>query len=230
MTKSGYTNAAFRSSRNNEAYFFINDKLLLLDYAPGTSNDKILYGPVLVRHGFPSLDNTKFGSYGIDCAFDTDNDEAFVFYQSLCAKIDYAPHTDKDKIISGPMQIAEMFPFLEGTGFEHGIDAAFRSTLNKEVYLFRGDKYARIDYGTNSLVQIIRDISDGFTCFKDTIFEKGIDAAFASHISNEAYLFKGDNFVRISFTPGESHDVIMGGVRQTRDVWKSLQDIIPLKN
>jgi hypothetical protein len=230
MTKSGYTNAAFRSSRNNEAYFFINDKLLLLDYAPGTSNDKILYGPVLVRHGFPSLDNTKFGSYGIDCAFDTDNDEAFIFYQSLCAKIDYAPHSDNDKIISGPMKIAEMFPFLEGTVFEHGIDAAFRSTLNKEVYLFRGDKYARIDYGTNSLVQIIRDISDGFTCFKDTIFEKGIDAAFASHISSEAYLFKGENFVRISFTPGRSDDIIMGAVRQTLDVWKSLQDIIPLKN
>jgi hypothetical protein len=151
MTKSGYINAAFRSSRNNEAYFFINDKVLLLDYAPGTSNDKILYGPAFVRHGFPSLDNTKFGSNGIDCAFDIDDNEAFVFYQGLCAKIEYVPHTDKDKIISGPMKIAEMFPFLEGTGFEHGIDAAFRSTLNKEVYLFRGDKYARIDYGTNKL-------------------------------------------------------------------------------
>jgi len=55
MTKSGYLDAAFRSSRNNEAYFFINDKCVLLDYAPGTCNDKILYGPSFVRDGFKSL-------------------------------------------------------------------------------------------------------------------------------------------------------------------------------
>ncbi|RHN63329.1 Albumin-2 [Medicago truncatula] len=73
MTKPGYINAAFRSSRNNEAYFFMNDKYVLLDYAPGTPNDEVLNGPEFVRDGFRSLAHTVFGSYGIDCAFDTDN-------------------------------------------------------------------------------------------------------------------------------------------------------------
>ncbi|RHN63328.1 putative Hemopexin-like domain-containing protein [Medicago truncatula] len=80
-----------------------------------------------------------------------------------------------------------MFPFFKGTVFENGIDAAFRSTTDKEAYLFKGDKYARIDYGTNSLVQSIENISDGFTCFHGTVFENGLDAAFSSHKINEAY-------------------------------------------
>ncbi|MBC9719797.1 albumin-2-like [Cicer arietinum] len=230
MTNFGYINAAFRSSRNNEAYLFINDKYVLLDYAPGTTNDKVLYGPSFVRDGYKSLANTIFGTYGIDCAFDTDNNEAFIFYEKFCALIDYAPHSNKDKIILGPKKIVDMFPFFEGTMFENGIDAAFRSTKGKEVYLFKGDKYARIDYETNRLIQNIKDITDGFPCLRGTIFENGIEAAFASHKTNEAYLFKGEYYARIHFTPGSTNDTIMGGVKNTLDYWPSLQGIIPMKN
>nr|3V6N_A Chain A, Lectin [Cicer arietinum]3V6N_B Chain B, Lectin [Cicer arietinum]4HSD_A Chain A, Lectin [Cicer arietinum]4HSD_B Chain B, Lectin [Cicer arietinum]4LL2_A Chain A, Lectin [Cicer arietinum]4LL2_B Chain B, Lectin [Cicer arietinum] len=227
-TKTGYINAAFRSSRNNEAYLFINDKYVLLDYAPGTSNDKVLYGPSFVRDGYKSLAKTIFGTYGIDCSFDTEYNEAFIFYENFCARIDYAPHSDKDKIISGPKKIADMFPFFKGTVFENGIDAAFRSTKGKEVYLFKGDKYARIDYLTNRLVQNIKSISDGFPCLRGTIFEAGMDSAFASHKTNEAYLFKGEYYARINFTPGSTND-IMGGVKKTLDYWPSLRGIIPLE-
>ncbi|XP_058749972.1 albumin-2-like [Vicia villosa] len=230
MTKSGYIDATFRSSRNNEAYFFINDKYVLLDYAPGTGNDKVVFGPTPVRNGFKSLANTVFGTYGIDCAFDTDNNEAFIFYENLCALIDYAPHSDKDKIISGPKKIADMFPFFKGTVFENGVNAAIRSTRGKEVYLFKGDKYARIDYETNRLVQNIKPIADGFPCFRGTIFEYGTDAAFASHKTNEAYFFKGENYARITFTPGATNDYIMGGVKKTLDYWPSLRGIIPQAN
>jgi hypothetical protein len=229
MTKSGYINAAFRSSRNNEAYFFINDKYVLLDYAPGTSNDKILYGPVLLRDGFKSLAHTIFGNYGIDCAFDTDNNEAFIFYENFCARINYAPHSDKDEIILGPKKIADMFPFFKGTEFENGIDAAYRSTKGNEVYLFKGDKYARIDYETNHLIGI-KSIVDGFTCFRGTIFENGIEAAFASHKTNEVYFFKGEYYARVSVTPGASNDKIINGVKRTLDYWPSLRDIISEKN
>jgi len=93
--------------------------------------------------------------------------------------------------------------------------------LNKEVYLFGGDKYARIDYGTNSLVQSIRNINQGFTCFRGTIFEYGIDSAFASHKRNEAYFFKGEYYARVAFTPGSSNDNIIGGVHRIVDFWRA---------
>jgi hypothetical protein len=108
-----------------------------------------LYGQVAVSHGFKSLAHTLFGTYGIDCAFNTNNNDAFIFHENFCARIDYGPHSDKDKIISGPKKIADMFPFFKGIMFEKGIDAAYRSPKCKEAYLFKGDQYARIDNGTN---------------------------------------------------------------------------------
>jgi hypothetical protein len=231
MTNPGYVNAAFRSSRHNEAYFFINDQVLLLDYAPGSaSTDKILYGPIPVRDGFKSLSHTIFGSYGIDCSFDTDNNQAFIFFENFCALIDYAPYLDNFRIISGPKKIVDVFPFFNGTVFENGIDSAYRSTLKKEVYLFKGDKYARIDYGENRLVQDIKNINKGFTCFRGTIFENGIDAVFASHVNNKAYFFKGDYYAHVNVTPGSTNDTINGGVRLIRDYWKALGSIVPLAN
>jgi hypothetical protein len=121
MTNPGYVNAAFRSSRHNEAYFFINDQVLLLDYAPGSSADKILYGPIPLPDGFKSLSHTIFGSYGIDCSFDTDNNQAFIFFENFCALIDYSPYLDNFRIISGPKKIVDVFPFFNGTVFENGI-------------------------------------------------------------------------------------------------------------
>ncbi|XP_058773408.1 albumin-2-like [Vicia villosa] len=227
MTRSGYINAAFRSSRANEAYFFIYNKYVLLNYAPGTGNDKLILGPTPVRDGFKSLNQTIFGSYGIYCSFDTDNNQAFIFYENFCALIDYAPHSDQDKILSGPKKIVDMFLFFKQTVFENGVDAAFRSTRGKEVYLFKGDQYARIDYGNNSLLQNIKNITDGFTCFRGTIFESGTDAAFASHITNEAYFFKDDYYARVVVTPGSTNDHLIDGVRKTLDYWRSLWGIIP---
>ncbi|AES81981.1 putative Hemopexin-like domain-containing protein [Medicago truncatula] len=231
MTKSGYIRAAFRSSRHNEAYIFINDdKYVLLDYAPGTTNDKILHGPSLVSDGFKSLAPTIFQSYAIDCAFDTDNNQAFIFHENFCALIDYAPYSCNDKLISGPKKIADVFPFFKGTVFESGIDAAYRSTKGKEAYLFKGDQYARIDYGINRLVSSIKSIK-GFSSFCGTIFENGsFDAAFSSHKTNEVYIFKGDHYIRVGVNPGVPKDNLIGGVARIIDNWKSLGSMIPLKN
>ena len=144
MKKSGYIRAAFRSSRHNEAYIFVNDDMyVLLDYAPGTTNDKILHGPSLVRDGFKSLAATIFERYAIDCAFDTDDNQAFIFHENFCALIDYAPYSGNDKIISGPKKIADMFPFFKGTVFESGIDAAYRSTKEPTV-LFRVSRALKV--------------------------------------------------------------------------------------
>lgn len=102
------------------------------------------------------------------------------------------------------MTISSMFPFFKGTVFEDGVDAAFRSTMSQEVYLFKGtvfedDKYALIDYKSVNLIRI-QKISDGFPSLIGTIFAiSGIDAAFASHSPNEAYIFKEEYYTLIKF-------------------------------
>ncbi|ESW17876.1 hypothetical protein PHAVU_007G276100 [Phaseolus vulgaris] len=223
-----YINAAIRSSRKNEVYFFMKNKYVRLHYTPGSSNDTILTNLCLISTNFPALEATFFAEPGIDCAFDTEASEAYVFSTKYCAYIDYAPGSSNDKILSGPTTIAKMFPVLKNTVFENGIDSAFRSTRGKEVYLFKGNKYTRIDYDSKQLIGSIRNIADGFTILKGTIFESGIDACFACHENSEAYLFKGDKYVWIKFTPGSSNDTLLGGVRPILDAWTCLRGILPV--
>ncbi|KAL6012366.1 hypothetical protein ACLOJK_002853 [Asimina triloba] len=227
-----YINAAFRSSRKNEVYLFMKNEYVLLDYAPGTTNDRVVNGPLLICDGYPSLVGTAFAEYGIDCAFGCyDENEAFIFSGDLCARINYAPHSKNDWIIEGPITIAKMFSFFEGTVFESGIDSAFESSRRYEAYLFRDDLYALINYSSNgSHLIAVRSISEGYPSLRGTIFERGIDAAFASHMEDEAYLFKGDSYARINFAPGTTNDYIIGGVKPIIPNWPSLRGILPHKN
>ncbi|KAK7373210.1 hypothetical protein VNO80_06609 [Phaseolus coccineus] len=223
-----YINAAFRSSREYEVYFFMKNKYVRVYYTPGRTDDKILTNLRLISSGFPSLAATFFAEPGMDYSFNTEASETYVFSTKFCAYINYAPGTTNDKILSGPTTIAEMFPVLKNTVFENGIDSAFRSTKGKEVYLFKGNKYTRIAYDSKQLVGTIRNIADGFPILKGTIFESGIDACFASHEESEAYLFKRDQYVRIKFTPGTTDDVLLGNVRPILDGWPCLRGILPV--
>ncbi|BAT96651.1 Albumin-2 protein [Vigna angularis] len=228
MSNPPYINAAFRSSIEYEVYFFAKNMYVRLHYTPGGTDDKILTSLRLISSGFPSLAGTPFAEPGIDCSFDTEASEAYVFSGNLCAYIDYAPGTTNDKILAGPTTIAQMFPVLKNTVFADGIDSAFRSTEGKEVYLFKGNKYVRIAYDSKQLVGNIRNISDGFPVLYGTIFESGIDACFASHVESEAYLFKGDKYVRIKFTPGQTDDTLVGDVTPILDGWPVLRGILPV--
>ncbi|KAF7134849.1 hypothetical protein RHSIM_Rhsim08G0006900 [Rhododendron simsii] len=228
--KLSYINAAFRSSRTNQAYLFMKNEYLLLDYAPGTNNDRVLNGPLRIFKGYPSLKNTTFAEAGIDCAFGSHHgDEAFIFSRNLCARINYAPGTTNDKIIQGPMTIIEMFHFFKGTVFESSVDSAFESTVSDEAYLFKGNQYALINYNNPHLIAI-RHVTEGFASLKDTIFESGIEAAFASHRTNEAYLFKGNSYTCINFAPRTTNDYIIDGVKEIVPYWPSLRGILPRKN
>ncbi|KAI8555742.1 hypothetical protein RHMOL_Rhmol05G0198400 [Rhododendron molle] len=222
-----YINAAFRSVCRNEAYLFMNNEYVLVDYAPGSTDDRVLNGPLRICEGFPSLRNTPFAEYGIDSAFGSHyGNEAFIFYGNLCAQINYAPGTTDDKIIKGPMAITDMFPFFKGKVFESSIDASFEATARNEAYLFKGNQYALINYNNPNLIAI-RPITEGFACLKDTIFESGIEAAFASHNTDEAYLFKEDCYALINFAPGTTDDYIIGGVKKILPNWPSLSGILP---
>lgn len=226
-----YIDAAFRLAYKNEVYLFMKNESVLIDYAPGSKNDRILNGPIQICDGYPSLKGTAFADHGIDCAFGSyEWNEAFIFTGNLCAKVNYAPHTTNDIIIRGPLSIAAMFPFFKGTVFEDGIDAAFESSRRYEAYLFKGRHYALINYGYDFKIVAIRRIIDGFFSFRNTIFESGIDAAFASHRKNEAYIFKGKFYALFNFAPGTTKDYIIGGIKEILPNWPCLHGILPRKN
>lgn len=218
-----YIDSAFRSRTTNQAYIFMGKEYVLVDYASNTR----VNGPLYIRDGFKSLGGTTFGENGIDCAFGVGN-FAYIFSGKVCAKINYAPGAT-NSFVDGPKTIAQMFPFLRNTGFENGIEAAFESTVTGEAYIFRDKYYALINYDTKRLIAT-HLIKDGFHSLANTIFASGIGAAFASHRSNEAYLFKGQYYALLQFTPGATNDKIIGGVKEIRSNWNSLKDILPRKN
>ncbi|XP_062208260.1 uncharacterized protein LOC133909717 isoform X2 [Phragmites australis] len=198
-----YIDSAFRSTRKNEAYIFIKEENVVMNYGPATRDDKIISGL----------------------------SEAMIFSGNLCARINFAPRTTRDRIIQGPKTIRQMFPFFKGTNFEKGIDAAFESTVTGEAYLFKGSEYALIDYSKLILIEI-RAITDGFKCFSNCyLFARDIGAALASHVSKDAYLFKDNNYILFHFTPRETNHYIIGGPKEiVPRNWPSLKGILPRKN
>ncbi|XP_021730230.1 albumin-2-like [Chenopodium quinoa] len=231
MTSSDiYVTAAFKSVRQNEVYIFMQNEYVLCDYAPGKKYDKILYGPAHIGAVFSSLECTIFGELGITCAFAShDLGIAYIFSGNICAKWYYGLYSPNNKILEGPKLIVEMFPFLNGTVFANGIDAAFESSRPFEAYLFKGDQCARINYSANGQLINNAPIRQNWPCFKGTIFEHGIDASFASHNPHQAYVFKGDLYARIRFIPGVRFDVLISTGR-IKDYWMGLQRILPRKN
>lgn len=239
-----YIDSAFRSTRKNEAYVFIREENLLMNYAPATRDDKIISGLKHIGKSFPSLAGTAFAEHGVDAAFGCHDkgglfsfsarSEAMVFSGNLCARIGFAPRASadgRDWIARGPRTIRQMFPFLRGTGFEKGIDAAFESSVTPEAYLFRGGEYALVDYSKPDLLAM-RPIADGFRCFGGGhLFARDIGAALASHVPKEAYLFKENSYVLFRFTPGEAGDYIIGGPKEiVPRNWPCLKGILPRKN
>jgi len=110
------------------------------------------------------------------------------------------------------------------------VDAAFESSVPNQVYIFKGGEYALVDYIQRKLIHI-RPIVDGFNCLQNTIFDSDIGAAFASHNSQEAYLFKGNSYVILHFTPGQTKDYIISGPKEiVPKNWPSLVNILPRYN
>ncbi|PWA61135.1 albumin-2 [Artemisia annua] len=226
-TPERYIDSAFRSSRTNEVYLFFKNEYLVLNYAPGTTNARVVDGPHYIHNGFHSLLATEFADHGIDAAFGCHggHDESFIFSIDTCAKINYG--TKSAKILEGPESIGKMFPFFKGTKFGSTVDAAFESSVPNQAYIFNGGEYALIDYIQRKLIHI-RPIVDGFNCLQNTIFDSDIGAAFASHNSQEAYLFKGNSYVILHFTPGQTKDYIISGPKEiVPENWPSLVNILP---
>ncbi|KAK7355066.1 hypothetical protein VNO80_14311 [Phaseolus coccineus] len=163
----------------------------------------------------------------IDSAFrSSSTNEVYFFLHDKYVRLYYTPgqstQTD-DKILRDLDWICYDFPSLEGSSFAaYGIGCSF-DTEGYKAYIF-SECYCTND--SKQLIDPIRNITDGFPVLKGTIFEDGIDACFASHKENEAYLFKEEKYALINFID----NTFVDDVKLIVDGWSSLKDILPLGN
>ncbi|KMS99591.1 hypothetical protein BVRB_1g022380 [Beta vulgaris subsp. vulgaris] len=226
-----YVNAAFRSMRDNEVFMFLQNDYFVIKYDPETpGNDCLVKGPLLVCDGFPSLYSSGFSDYGTDAAFGCHGvNEAFLFSAIECAKIRYDLDTRTGDLIKvkAIRPTWTMFPCL-GELESVVFDAAFESTVVHEAYLFQGSRYVLLNYSKRKLIASGL-ITYAFPCLRDTIFSSDIGAAFASHKSNQVYLFKDKSYVLLHYNPCEPDDsYIIDGPGEIVPVnWPSLRGIVP---
>ncbi|MBI3939580.1 MAG: hypothetical protein HY315_01985, partial [Acidobacteria bacterium] len=80
--------------------------------------------------------------------------------------------------------------------FEQGIDAAFWRKTNNKIYMFKGDQYIRLSE-TQMDLGYPKPIAGGWHELPSS-FEQGIDAVFMHHGTSKIYMFKGDQYVRLT--------------------------------
>jgi hypothetical protein len=215
--------AAFHSANDRECYIFVKDKYVVVNYAPGGQKKDIIVAPKKIVDGFPMFKNTIFAN-GIDCAFDTKENQTFIFSGNQCAKTDRPPYSTNARLILGPIPINAMFPCLIGTVFENGIDATMRSTndLNSRAFIFKGDNWGDLDIYSNHLYYNMK-ISAAIPKFYGTVFESGVDAALNLHGNKEVYLFKGKYYAHYDFS---TQNFLNGLIKGIRNDWPALHGIL----
>ncbi|WP_300454447.1 hemopexin repeat-containing protein [Accumulibacter sp.] len=82
--------------------------------------------------------------------------------------------------------------------FQSGLDAALWREDNKKAYFFKGNEYVRLS-GTTADAGYPKPIAGNWNGLPAS-FESGIDAACWRKTNNKIYLFKGNQYVRLSGT------------------------------
>jgi hypothetical protein len=80
--------------------------------------------------------------------------------------------------------------------FEAGIDAAFWRESNGKIYMFKGDQYVRLTETTVD-AGYPKPLAGNWNGLPSD-FEAGIDAAFMHGGNDRIYMFKGDQYVRLT--------------------------------
>lgn len=152
-------------TEGNVAYFFSKSQCVKTDYAPrsGPAAARILIGPIEIVSMFPCLEPTPFAN-GIDAALKYNgSSHAVLFKGNMCGVLDY-----NSNYVDNVTNITYRFPAFVNTVFQEGIDAAFTSYSGSEIFIFKGDQYARINLA-GQFIGYIKRIHDDWPTLRGII-------------------------------------------------------------
>jgi hypothetical protein len=104
--------------------------------------DSITYGTTTIASQWKSLAHAGFETMDAGVPDSIDNDNLFFFSGTKTLKVKMS----QDKVIWGPMPIAEGWPSIKEAGFDT-IDAIFTMRTDNDIfYVFCGDQYATLKW------------------------------------------------------------------------------------
>lgn len=153
---------------NNVVYFFAGDQCVKTEYTPDSpAKARLLEGPSPIIKMFPCLKGTVFEN-GIDAIVTAPNKE-YVFLFKGNQKGDLLFNSNSIEYIQKISDYYTFQPFF-GTVFEGGIDAAFNTQVNNEIYIFKGNDYAHYNMVTRQFLNgIIKEVSVEWPALKSIL-------------------------------------------------------------
>ncbi|CAE6424551.1 unnamed protein product [Rhizoctonia solani] len=162
--------------------------------------------------------------------------ESYWFKGDKYVKYKWTPGTTDDSISYGPTEFAKEWESLKEAGFSQ-IDGILPIPgQDRRAYFFSGDKYARIEYVVGApgdkILGGVRSIADSWPSLKKAGFNRVDGGLIVPGKTDEAYIFSGDQYVRIRFTEGQTNDELLDGPKAITTGWsvikfQSIDTIIP---
>lgn len=231
----GNGRAAFEEPSINQAYFFKDGRYARVKYTPATPIEEITYGPTQVAEHWKSLASAGFEV--VDAAFairDPGHEgEHYFFSGTQYVRIKFTPGTPDEELLNGPTDIVSGWASLDEAGFSK-VDAVLPITadgVEGEAYVFSGDSYVRIKVNPgvhrgDNIVYGPAKIADQWPSLVKAGFGEGIDAVLTASAQpgyeDQAYFFKGDEYVRVKVVPSTTDDKIVYGPESIENGWKTL--------
>ncbi|KAG8762388.1 hypothetical protein FRC11_009618 [Ceratobasidium sp. 423] len=206
----------------NQSYFFQGDRYVKIEWTPGKTDDKIVYGPTEFVKEWASLKEAGFGWVDAILPIPGHDHRAYFFSGDKYARIEYIPGGPGDKILGGVRPIKGNWLSLEKAGFTSVDSALIVPGTKDQAYIFSGQNYCRIKFTEGQINDELLDgpkpISVGWSVTKFTDFDITLPRPGSG---NGAYIFSGADYVQLKVVVG-GYDELVSDQREIATYWPSL--------
>lgn len=208
-----------KPGQDRQFYFFSGLKYATIEIG-SSFNDKLIKGQYFVRGEWSTFKEANWGSADAVVPVPGVPNSFYVFLGGHYFRAIIDPASQKDSMqYSGVKTIESEWKPLVDAGFDT-VDAAIPDPTNDDIlFFFRGTKSLKYSYSQNKVVAGPKPITTYWPGISKSGFDS-IDAIFKTPNSNSYYVFKGDQYARISWTGG--WDTLEVGPKIIREHWSSL--------
>ncbi|PIL27046.1 transporter [Ganoderma sinense ZZ0214-1] len=209
-----------------QAYFFADVGMAIIDPRPGGTGDVIVEKPMLIVQRWSCLVAVNIFTVDAVLSNRANKHEAYFFSGEFYALVNIS----EDRIVSGPKEIMSGWRSLQQAGFKT-IDAVLPHPQNpSDAYFFSGEMYALVRYNpgelNDSLVIGPKVITNEWKSLRKAGFDY-VDSAMTNPAnSDEAYFFRGSDYVLVKIRPGTTDDSIVVGPKLVHNGWPSLKEAL----